>query len=384
MSGIKYLCSMAGIYLHIPFCKQACNYCNFHFSTSLRLKAEMIDALGKEIALQRHYLEGQTIETIYFGGGTPSLLSATELMQLWEKLENYFPQQDLKEITLEANPDDLSPAYLRALKNTPVNRLSIGIQSFHDKDLRYMNRAHNAAEADYAVKAAQDTGLDNISIDLIYGTPTMTDKEWLENIAAAVTLQVYHISSYALTVEPRTALAHAIAKGSSREPDNSQTAAQFEQLVERLGAAGYEHYEISNFALPGKYAVHNTNYWKGRHYLGLGPSAHSFNTGSRQWNIANNTTYLKSILTEGKVPFEKEVLTPEDQFNEYLMTSLRTMWGADLDHIASVFGADARTRLLAESETFTDKGWMQIEEGKMILTTAGKLFADRIASDLFR
>ncbi|WP_118972336.1 radical SAM family heme chaperone HemW [Taibaiella koreensis] len=375
---------MAGIYLHIPFCKQACNYCNFHFSTSLRLKTEMIDALQREMILQQHYLEGQTIETVYFGGGTPSLLSAAELMRLWESLEKHFPRQELKEITLEANPDDLSPAFLREMRTTPVNRLSIGIQSFHDKDLRYMNRAHTAAEADYAVKAAQDAGLENISIDLIYGTPTMTDKEWQENIATAVGLQVYHISSYALTVEPRTALAHAIAKGRTKEPDNSQTAAQFEQLMERLGGAGYEHYEISNFALPGKYAMHNTNYWSGRHYLGLGPSAHSFNAESRQWNVANNQAYLKSILTEGKVPFEKETLSPEDRFNEYLMTSLRTMWGADLGHIASVFGDGVRTQLLAESEPFLDKGWMRIEQEKMILTTAGKLFADGIAADLFR
>lgn len=374
---------MAGIYLHIPFCKQACNYCNFHFSTSLGLKDDMIAAIGKEAELQRSYLEGQTIETVYFGGGTPSLLKADELMRLWGSLERHFPAIDLKEVTLEANPDDLSPAYLKALRSTPVNRLSIGIQSFQDKDLRYMNRAHNTREADYAVKAAQDAGFDNISIDLIYGTPTMTDQEWRANMQAAIALQVYHISSYALTVEPRTALAHAISKGKSREPDNSQAAAQFEQLMETLTLTGYDHYEISNFALPGKYALHNTNYWRGKHYLGLGPSAHSFNTESRQWNVANNPAYLKSILTEGKVPFEKEFLSPEDRFNEYLMTSLRTMWGADLDYITGNFGADACTRLLQEAETFTDKGWLQVAESHMILTAAGKLFADRIASELF-
>ncbi len=374
---------MAGIYLHIPFCKQACNYCNFHFSTSLRLKEDMIAALMREMALQKNYLEGRTVETVYFGGGTPSLLSAAELMQLWDALEKHFPGQALQEITLEANPDNLTPPYIKALKNTPINRLSIGIQSFHDKDLRYMNRAHNAAEADYAVKLAQDSGLDNISIDLIYGTPTMNDREWLENIHTAISLDVPHISSYALTVEPKTALAHAIEKGKTREPDNSQTAAQFEQLMESLGQAGYDHYEISNFALPGKYAVHNTNYWKGKHYLGLGPSAHSFDTQSRQWNIAHNPAYIKSILREGKVPFEREILSFEDRFNEYLMTSLRTMWGTDLDHIARTFGEDVVAQLQASSEEYLDKDWMTIEEHSMRLTRKGKLFADRIASELF-
>lgn len=343
----------------------------------------MIGALIKEAGMQKKYLEGQAIETVYFGGGTPSLLSAGELMRIWDALEQHFPNQALTEITLEANPDNLTPAYLKELKHTPINRLSIGIQSFQDKDLRYMNRAHTAAEADYAVKLAQDSGLDNISIDLIYGTPTMSDKEWLNNIHTAIALRVPHISSYALTVEPRTALAHAIEKGNSREPDSGQTAAQFEQLMENLGQAGYEHYEISNFAKPGKYAVHNTNYWKGKHYLGLGPSAHSFNTYSRQWNVANNPAYLKSILTENKVPFELEELSFENRFNEYLMTSLRTMWGADLQYIAQTFGADLVTHLHERNGAYLDKGWMLTEGHTMRLTAKGKLFADRIASELF-
>lgn len=374
---------MAGIYLHIPFCKQACNYCNFHFSTSLRLKDDMIDAIIKEISLQKNYLEGQTIETIYFGGGTPSLLSAEELMRIWDALEKNFPGQELKEITLEANPDNLTAAYLQALRSTPINRLSIGIQSFNDKDLQYMNRAHNAKEADYAVKAAQDKGFENISLDLIYGTPTMSDKEWLENIQRATALQVPHISSYALTVEAKTALAHAIEQGKSKEPDNAQTAAQFEQLMESLAQAGYDHYEISNFAKPGKYAVHNTNYWKGKHYLGLGPSAHSFNTYSRQWNVANNPQYISSILKEGKVRYELEQLSFEDRFNEYIMTSLRTMWGANPDYINKHFGEEVMNNLAEQSKDYEDKGWMLISGGKLVLTAQGKLFADKIASELF-
>jgi oxygen-independent coproporphyrinogen-3 oxidase len=374
---------MAGIYLHIPFCKQACNYCNFHFSTSLRLKDELLEALKAEITLQKHYLDGQTIETIYFGGGTPSLLSSEEIMKIWDVIETSFPNQDLKEVTLEANPDDLSKDYLKALKSTPINRLSIGIQSFHDKDLQYMNRAHNAKEADYAVKTAQDAGLDNISIDLIYGTPTMTDKEWLQNIQTALALNVTHISSYALTVEPKTALAHAIEKGKTKEPDNSQTAYQFEQLMQSLTTAGFEHYEISNFALPDKYAIHNTNYWKGKHYLGLGPSAHSYNNKSRQWNVANNAAYIKSILAERKVPFEIEQLSFENRFNEYVMISLRTMWGADLNYMASNFGVDITEDFLNNCKEFVEEGKMETKGQNVVLTPKGKLLADGIASELF-
>lgn len=374
---------MAGIYLHIPFCKQACNYCNFHFSTSLRLKDDLLKALVTEIELQKHYLEGRQIETIYFGGGTPSLLSAAELMKIWEALEKAFPNQDLKEITLEANPDNLTREYLKALKTTPINRLSIGIQSFQDKDLQYMNRAHNAKEADYAVKAAQDMGFENISIDLIYGTPTMTDKEWIQNIKIALALKVPHISSYALTVEPKTALAHAIEKGKSKEPDNSQTAFQFEQLMQNLTENGFDHYEISNFALPGKYAIHNTNYWKGKHYLGLGPSAHSFNNLTRQWNVANNPAYIKSIVADRKVPFELEKLSFENRFNEYIMISLRTMWGANLIYIKEHFGEDVTDDLLKNGEEFIAEGHMILKEQYLILTPKGKLLADGIASELF-
>lgn len=374
---------MAGIYLHIPFCKQACNYCNFHFSTSLKLKDALIEAIIKEISLQKSYLEGQTIETIYFGGGTPSLLNAEELMRIWDALEKNFLDWNLKEVTLEANPDNLTPNYIKALRNTPINRLSIGIQSFHDKDLQYMNRAHNAKEADYAVKAAQDKGFENISIDLIYGTPTMSDSAWIENINLATDLKVPHISSYALTVEAKTALAHAIEKGQSKEPDNAQTAAQFEQLMENLTIAGYDHYEISNFALPGKYALHNTNYWMGKHYLGLGPSAHSFNTYSRQWNIANNPQYISSILQDGKVRHELEQLSFKDRFNEYIMTSLRTMWGTDLQHISKNFGDDVIPQLTEQCKDYEDKGWMTVTAEQLLLTQKGKLFADKIASELF-
>ncbi len=380
---IQYLCRMAGIYLHIPFCKQACNYCNFHFSTSLRQKEDMLAALALEMELRQDYLQQQEIRTVYWGGGTPSLLSSSELMQLWDKMTRCFNLDNPEEVTLEANPDNLSPAYLKALAHTPVNRLSIGIQSFREEDLRYMNRAHTAQEADYAVKAAQDAGFENISIDLIYGTPTMNDRQWKENIQYALGLGVPHISSYALTVEPRTALAHAIEKGKTVEPGNEQAAAQFEILMDALAGGGYDHYEISNFALPGRYAQHNTNYWRGAHYIGLGPSAHSFDGGSRQWNIANNALYLRQVLTDRDIPAEREQLSFEDRLNEYLMTSLRTMWGIDLEVLARDFGSDVAAEIPEHSAEYLEKGQMIRQDKHLVLTPAGKLLADRIASELF-
>jgi oxygen-independent coproporphyrinogen-3 oxidase len=335
------------------------------------------------MSMQRGYLENTAVETIYWGGGTPSLLSADELLRLWDQLQLNFPDQALTEVTLEANPDDLNPAFLQALKNTPVNRLSIGIQSFQDQDLKYMNRAHNAQQADYAVKLAQDKGFDNISIDLIYGTPTMSHTQWKDNLQQAVALGVPHISSYALTVEPATALAHAIKKGTTKAPADQESAYQFEQLMDALDEAGYEHYEISNFAQPGRYARHNTNYWKNKPYLGLGPSAHSYNGNSRKWNIANNAVYMRSILQEGRLSFEQEQLSEKDRYNEYIMVSLRTMWGIDLDYIAGAFGNQAQQNLLEAAQRFAEKNWINITADSIKLSRQGRLFADRIASDLF-
>lgn len=343
----------------------------------------MLTAIGKEMSMQRGYLENTAVETIYWGGGTPSLLSADELLRLWDQLQLNFPDQALTEVTLEANPDDLNPAFLQALKNTPVNRLSIGIQSFQDQDLKYMNRAHNAQQADYAVKLAQDKGFDNISIDLIYGTPTMSHTQWNDNLQQAVALGVPHISSYALTVEPATALAHAIKKGTTKAPADQESAYQFEQLMDALEEAGYEHYEISNFAQPGRYARHNTNYWKNKPYLGLGPSAHSYNGSSRKWNIANNAVYMRSILQEGRLSFEQEQLSEKDRYNEYIMVSLRTMWGIDLDYIAGAFGNQAQQNLLEAAQRFAEKNWINITADSIKLSRQGRLFADRIASDLF-
>jgi oxygen-independent coproporphyrinogen-3 oxidase len=375
---------MAGIYMHIPFCRQACTYCNFHFSTSLRQKDALLEALLKEIRLQAGWLDGQAVDTIYLGGGTPSLLSAEELTRLFDVLISTFKISSLKECTLEANPDDLSNTYLHELRITPVDRLSIGIQSFREEDLRYMNRAHSAQQSDYALKAAQDAGYTNLSIDLIYGTPGLSDKAWLENIRKMALLQIPHFSAYALTVEEGTALHHSISKKGAAPVDAAQSAAQAMLLMDEASKLGYEQYEISNYAKPGCYAVHNTSYWQGSPYLGLGPSAHSYNGKDiRQWNVANNAQYITAIMDEGKVPYEQEKLTLVQQLNEYIMTSIRTMWGCDLTKVNKDWGSDCRSVIIRDAQPFINKGRLRMDGDKLLLTQEGKLFADGIAASLF-
>ena len=373
----------AGIYLHIPFCKQACVYCNFHFSTSLKYKDDVLQAIFQEIEMRRDYLDRAAIETIYFGGGTPSLLSADEINRIFDTILKYYPVTSLKECTLEANPDDLDKHYLQSLRKTPINRFSIGVQSFREEDLQYMKRAHNVQQADYSIKAAQDAGFDNLSIDLIYGTPGLTDAVWKKNLSKVAALSIPHFSSYALTVEDKTALQHAILQKKTGPVDPEQAAGQFEILMEQAAAMGYEHYEISNFALPGRYAIHNTNYWRGLPYLGIGPSAHSFNGTSRRWNIANNGLYAKNILKDHKMLYEEETLTPAQHLNEYIMTSLRTMWGCDLDKIAREWDSTSANTIEKSSHLFQEKRWIKQDGNKLILTNIGKLFADKIASELF-
>lgn len=375
---------MAGIYLHIPFCKQACTYCNFHFSTSLKQKEDVLAALLLEIDLSRDYLNGAAIETIYFGGGTPSLLSADELNRLFDKLFQTFPVNELKEITLEANPDDLDAAYLKSLRSTPVNRFSIGVQSFREEDLQYMHRAHNAQQADTAIKRAQDAGFTNLSIDLIYGTPGLTDIAWKENLDKVKALGIPHFSAYALTVEEGTVLYHDILKKKTTPVDAAQSAGQFGLLMEHAGAMGYEHYEISNLSTPGMHAVHNTAYWQGKPYLGLGPSAHSFNgTAERRWNVANNARYIKSILQDRVVPFESEQLTAVQRLNEYIMTSLRTMWGCSLSYIEQHWDSTSVKELKSAAGKHLEKGHLELKDNTLLLTAAGRFFADVIAGDLF-
>lgn len=373
---------MAGIYLHIPFCRQACYYCNFHFSTSLVQQEAVVNSLLQEITLQKDYLGQEPVHTIYFGGGTPSLLKEQELNTLLLHLRATFNVAPDAEITLEANPDDLTIEKLTQLKAAGINRLSIGVQSFHEEDLTWMNRAHNSRQALSCIKQAQDLGFQNITIDLIYGGPTLTDEGWEQNVKQAIALGIPHLSCYALTVEPGTALDHFIKKKKMAATDPDKAAQHFEMLMEWLGAAGYEHYEISNFALPGWHSRHNSSYWQGKPYLGLGPSAHSFNGASRQWNIASNAQYIKSIAA-GKVPFEIESLTTAMQFNEYIMTALRTSAGCNLEWVSEKFGTDHTIHLLAHSEPYIRMGRMERMGETLRLTKAGRLFADGIAGELF-
>jgi len=386
---------MPGIYIHIPFCKQACHYCDFHFSTSMKNKDAFLNALKKEIELQKEYFfpsaraplsflkqERADIQTVYFGGGTPSLLSQSELMGVFDSLNKHFTISTDAEITLEANPDDLTAKKIKELKDTPFNRLSIGIQSFYDEDLKLMNRAHNSNEALSAVKASQDKGFENITIDLIYGIPTLTNDKWKHNLQLAFDLQVKHISSYSLTVEPKTALAYMVKEGKIKSMDEQQSADQFEIMLEEMRKNDFIQYEISNFCQDNFFSRHNSNYWLKENYLGLGPSAHSYNGYSRQWNISNNALYIQS-LEKNKVPFEEETLTVSQHYNEYILTSLRTMWGTDLNHIELRFGSDYLSYCLNEAEKHINAQEVRKEGNKLFLTDKGKLFADKIAGNLF-
>lgn len=374
---------MAGIYIHIPFCKQACNYCDFHFSTLLKNKDAFLKALLIEIELQKDYLGTKKISTVYFGGGTPSLLSQTELLTIFETLHKFFDIDADAEITLEANPDDLTKEKIRELKNTPINRFSIGIQSFYDEDLQMMNRAHRSSEALNAVKFAQENGFDNISIDLIYGIPTLTEHKWRNNLHIAFALNVKHISAYCLTVESKTALAHAVKTGKIKNVDEQQSAEHFEVMLEGMKNNNFVQYEISNFCREGHYSKHNSNYWLKENYLGLGPSAHSYNGVSRQWNVSNNAVYIAE-LKAGRLKFESEDLKIFQRYNEYVLTSLRTMWGTDLGYIENNFGKEYSEYCLKEAERYLLADDLSNEKNKLFLTDKGKLIADRIASDLFK
>jgi oxygen-independent coproporphyrinogen-3 oxidase len=374
---------MSGIYIHIPFCKKACHYCNFHFSTSLRNKDAMLNALKKELLLRRDYLNNEKIKTIYFGGGTPSMLDIQDLNDLLDIIYKNFQVDSDAEITLEANPDDLSQKKLYELKNeTSVNRLSIGIQSFNEADLKYMNRAHDAKEAIKCLENARKIGFDNVSADLIYGTPSLSDEQWMENIKTIADFEIPHLSCYALTVEPKTALQHLIISGKTENIDEEQTARQFEILLEKSALYGYEQYEISNFCRPGFYSRHNTSYWNGITYLGIGPSAHSFNGNSRQWNIANNSKYIAAIEKED-LPFEIEILNKKDVYNEYLLTALRTKNGIDINHVKLNFGEDLAQQLLSKIDSYLRRELLIQEKDKYLLSDQGKLLADSIISDLF-
>jgi oxygen-independent coproporphyrinogen III oxidase len=373
---------LAGIYIHIPFCKQACHYCNFHFSTSLKQRKELVDALIKEIHLTNLFSQNEIIETVYFGGGTPSILTIDELQLIFDALYKKFSINKDAEITLEANPDDIVAGTLKAWQPIGINRLSIGIQSFLEEDLAWMNRAHTAAESIICIDEIIDAGYKNFSIDLIYGSPLLTNDNWKRNVEILINKKLPHISCYALTVEPRTALDKMITAKKTKGVDAEKQAQQFLLLMDWMQQAGYDHYEISNFAKPGMQSKHNSSYWQGKNYYGFGPSAHSFDGKCRRWNIANNNLYILS-LQNNMLSFEEEVLTETQQLNEYIMTSLRTMEGLDLDFVSKKFGTAIVNKLQTTSKKYIDSSKLKNQNSKLILTNQGKLFADGIAADLF-
>jgi len=373
---------MAGVYLHIPFCKQACHYCDFHFSTNTSSQKRMVNAISQELILQKDYLGNDKVETIYFGGGTPSLLSAEELRHLLETINNNFEISSSPEITLEANPDDLNFQKLRNLAKVGINRLSIGIQSFNNEQLSYLNRAHNSQEAKDCVGNAREVGIDNISIDLIYGIPSNNHDNWNNNLAQALALHPTHISSYCLTIENKTAFGSWLKKGKIQPINEEYAAQQFEILLSTLDDNGYEQYEISNFSLPDQHSKHNSNYWKHEKYLGVGPSAHSYNEINRQFNISNNAKYMDAI-EQSEVPFNLDELAHKDHINEYLLTSLRTKWGVDLNKLKEKYQADLLNANQGYIQDLLNKGLASSNNNTLILTNKGKLFADKIASDLF-
>lgn len=372
---------MSGIYIHIPFCKQACHYCDFHFSTSLKKKDEMVLALAKEIALRKNEFADEIVETIYFGGGTPSILEITDIRLLIDAVYQNYKVIENPEITVEANPDDLSEERIIELSKNKVNRLSIGIQSFFEDDLKLMNRAHNSAEAKKCLEIATKY-FDNISIDLIYGVPEMSNEKWLHNVETALSFNVPHISSYALTVEPKTALHTFIQKGIIPQPDDEVAQEHFHLLVEKLEENDFVHYELSNFGKENYFSKNNSSYWLGKKYIGIGPSAHSYDGISRSWNVSNNTQYLKSIA-ENQLPSETETLTTTDRYNEYVMTGLRTVWGVSLERIAKEFGQTYLDYLNRQAAKYIEDHLLFVDENILRTTKSGKFLSDGIASDLF-
>ena len=373
---------MAGIYIHIPFCKQACFYCDFHFSTSLKKKDELVGALVSELELRKDEFKNQTVETIYFGGGTPSLLTNQELQTLIDSVYKNYQVVTNPEITLEANPDDITNRRIVELSKSPINRLSIGIQSFFEDDLKSMNRAHSSKEANNCLSEAT-SHFNNITIDLIYGIPNMSLEKWNENLQIAFGFGVNHISSYALTVEPKTALDTFIKKGQYPPMDDALAQLHFNHLISETAKQGFVHYEISNFGKPNYFSKHNTSYWQGKPYIGIGPSAHSFHGNTRSWNVSNNTKYIKSI-NENSLPNTKEILTIQEQYNEYVMTGLRTIWGVSLEKVQQDFGEVYKAYLIEQSQKHINQQLLYINQDKLLITKEGKFLSDGIASDLFK
>ena len=372
---------MAGIYIHVPFCKSKCAYCDFYSIANTKLTDVFVDAILKEIDLQKHYLGNEIVKTIYFGGGTPSILKVKQIEKILNKIHKEFNTDKNNEITLEANPDDLSKDYLKLIRNSGVNRLSVGIQSFSDSDLQLMKRKHTVNQSVSSVKCAQDIGFNNISIDLIYGLPDLTLEKWGENINKALNLKIQHISAYHLTIEPNT-LFHKYYKNEKLNlPSEDESLDQFKLLKEKTAEKGFLQYEISNFAVDGFISLHNTNYWMGVRYLGLGPSAHSYNLSSRQWNIQNLHVYLDEIL-QGKLAYEVENLTETEKYNDFVITSLRTMWGLNTEKLNKEFGEKYKNHFLNKSEKMIDKNLMVKSADNFTLTENGMFISDNIITSL--
>ena len=371
---------MSGLYIHIPFCKQACHYCDFHFSTQLRTEDPLIAAICKEIAMRKDFLEGKNLGTIYFGGGTPSVITNKNLSKIFVQIKEMFSIVPSAEITIEANPDDISEMKLAQWKELGINRLSIGIQSFRDRDLKYMNRAHNSRDSLRCIKLAKDYGYDNISIDLIYGIPEMGLEVWKDNLYQAVDLDIAHISAYCLTIEPNTVFGKWHQNGKMNPPIDDEVTEQFYAMREILCSAGFDHYEISNFSKEGFVSNHNSNYWKGQSYLGIGPSAHSYNHDFRIWNVSNNHQYINALKSNDAF-FEHEQIDVQKAYNEYVLTGLRTKWGIDLNYVSDNFKIDIKKAF--ENELNSYREYFLVAGDHLKLNENGWLLADKISSDLF-
>lgn len=372
---------MAGLYIHVPFCTKRCLYCDFYSNTDMRYKADYIDMLIREMELRKAYLQGEALETIYFGGGTPSQLSVKELSRIFEAIYRHFPTTDQMEITVEANPDDMTPEYVSALAQLPVNRVSMGVQSFDDADLKFLNRRHDRAEAIRAVELCKLYHIYNISIDLIYGLPNQSVEKWGKNLDEALRLDIPHISAYHIIYEEGTPLYRLVEAGKVQPVEEDTSVALFSTLIDRLTAAGFEHYEISNFARKGFCSRHNSSYWTGKHYLGLGPSAHSYNGTEREWNAASLTEWIKGIR-EGELALEKEPLDLNTRYNDYIVTHLRTQWGIDLSEVSALFGEGKQKYCLSMAETYLKTKHLLQNDNKIILSRKGIFVSDGIMSDL--
>lgn len=368
---------MSGIYIHVPFCRQRCHYCDFYKSTNVDKKPEYLKALQTEIAQKAGYLENETVDTIYLGGGTPSQLSTFDLESILKTLNQHFTIGKNPEITIETNPDDLTDEYLHGLRNAGFNRISIGVQSFSDDDLKLTNRRHNARQAIAAIEVASKAGFDNICIDLIFGLPNSNSRRWQRNLETAMQLPVQHLSAYHITYHENTQFHTLLEKGEISELNEDESLEQFEILLDITAQNGFEHYEISNFARNGAYSRHNSKYWFDKKYLGLGPSAHSYNLISRRWNVADVDKYITSTLA-GEPFFEKEILTETEKINDFIITRIRTKWGIDLTDFEKLFGAETGRTLQKSAIDFIDSGHLKSENGTISLTRKGIMISDKI------